>query len=255
MKLRYPAEAFALGIVLFSSGMKEAFSAGILTILAVVFGEFLKNLLENSVPDWSLKLCVAIGTGSVCASVFLVGFSVLGMEVDVYLWLMIVLMGFLCARHVLTAEIEAEYGELFWECAIGWGFWILLAGVREFFATGEIFGNMLIQPVFHSNAFFETYFGFITAALVLAFTNGILKNRCQNTESLLIVIPLALFMQPFEVESFGAAGGFIWSAIVPIILFLSVKKTLRFSRTGMAIRGLPAEMLSMGFIYMILSIY
>ena len=27
MKLRYPAEAFALGIILFSAGMKEAFAA------------------------------------------------------------------------------------------------------------------------------------------------------------------------------------------------------------------------------------
>ena len=32
MKLRYPAEAFALGIILFSAGMKEAFAAGILVI-------------------------------------------------------------------------------------------------------------------------------------------------------------------------------------------------------------------------------
>ena len=33
MKLRYPAEAFALGIILFSAGMKEAFAAGILVDL------------------------------------------------------------------------------------------------------------------------------------------------------------------------------------------------------------------------------
>ena len=50
MKLKYPAEAFALGIVLFSAGMKEAFAAGILVIAAVVFAEFLKNLLEPFVP-------------------------------------------------------------------------------------------------------------------------------------------------------------------------------------------------------------
>ena len=28
MKIKYPAEAFALGMVLFSAGMKEAFAAG-----------------------------------------------------------------------------------------------------------------------------------------------------------------------------------------------------------------------------------
>ncbi len=49
MKLRYPAEAFALGIVLFSAGMKEAFAAGILVIFTSVFAELLKNLLEKAV--------------------------------------------------------------------------------------------------------------------------------------------------------------------------------------------------------------
>ena len=58
MKLRYPAEAFALGIILFSAGMKEAFAAGILVIFTSVFAELLKNLLEKAVPAWSLQLCV-----------------------------------------------------------------------------------------------------------------------------------------------------------------------------------------------------
>ena len=43
MKQKYPAEAFALGIVLFSAGMREAFAAGILVILTVVFAEFLSR--------------------------------------------------------------------------------------------------------------------------------------------------------------------------------------------------------------------
>jgi len=58
MKIKYPAEAFALGMVLFSAGMKEAFAAGILVILAVVFAEVLRNLLESRIPRWSLMGCV-----------------------------------------------------------------------------------------------------------------------------------------------------------------------------------------------------
>ena len=82
MKLKYPAEAFALGIVLFSRNMKEAFAGGILVLLAVVFAEFLKNLLENWIPVWSLRLCVLMGTGAVTASAFLLGFTALGITVD-----------------------------------------------------------------------------------------------------------------------------------------------------------------------------
>ena len=77
------AEAFALGIVLFSAGMREAFAAGILVILTVVFAEFLKNLLEKcSLPDWSFRLCVYIAAGAVGASAFLLGFAGLGILLD-----------------------------------------------------------------------------------------------------------------------------------------------------------------------------
>ena len=62
MKLKYPAEAFALGVILFSAGMREAFAAGILVILSAVFAELLKNLLEKALPAWSLRLCVYIAS-------------------------------------------------------------------------------------------------------------------------------------------------------------------------------------------------
>ena len=52
MKLKYPAEAFALGIILFSAGMREAFAAGILVILSAVFAEFLKNRNGVSGSVW-----------------------------------------------------------------------------------------------------------------------------------------------------------------------------------------------------------
>ncbi len=225
MKLKYPAEAFALGIILFSAGMKEAFSAGILIILAVVFGEFLKNLLKPIVPMWSLKACVLIGTGSVSASAFLLGFSILiilavvfgeflknllkpivpmwslkacvligtgsvsasafllgfsalGIAVDTKTWVITFVIGLLAARHVLKEEIEGEYGDLFWECAIIWGFWILLAAVREFCAGGSIFGYTLLEAEFQSKKFLDMTFGFICAGLSLAFTNGFILGMC-----------------------------------------------------------------------------
>lgn len=255
MKLRYPAEAFAFGIVLFSAGMKEAFAAGILVILSVVFAEFLKNLLQDFVPDWSLKLCVFIGTGAVSASAFLLAFSYLGTSVTTGLWIMTVLLGLFTAKHVLAENVEAEYGELFWECAIAWGFWILLSIAREFFGSGMIFGNMILKTEMQSKVFLETIFGFLTAGMALAFTNGIIKKKITNTHSLLLVIPLAIFIRPFDMESFGEIVGLVWTILVPIILFISVKKTLKFARTGKAFRGLPVEMMAMGFIYMILSIY
>ena len=50
MKVKYPAEAFALSLILSSGTMKGAFLSGVLVLLAVVLAEFLKNLLEDSIP-------------------------------------------------------------------------------------------------------------------------------------------------------------------------------------------------------------
>lgn len=255
MKLKYPAEAFAFGMVLFSAGMKESFAAGILVILAVVFAEFLKNLLESFVPEWSLKLSVFIGTGSVAASAFLLGFKTLGLAFDTKLWIMTFVLGLLTAKFVLHNDLQAEYGELFFETAIVWGFWVLLGTVREMLSLGSIFGNMLFTADFVSKTFRETFFGFLTAGLVLACTNGVLKKKSTNTNGLLLVVPLAICIRPFSMVSFGEIVGMIWTIAVPVALFISVRKVLKFAKTGPAFRGLPVEMLAMGFIYMILSIY
>lgn len=255
MKLKYPAEAFALAIILFSASMKASFAAGILVILTVVFAEFLKNLLESFVPGWSLKSCVFIGTASVSASAFTLGFSELSIPVETETWLLAFIIGIFAAKHVLANQLEAEYGEIFWESGILWGFWVLLAVVREFLGTGKIFGNDIVQTAMQSKTFTEVFFGFLTAGLALAFTNGVLKKKCTAVNSLLLILPIVILARPFTMDSFGEIGGIIWTMVVPIIMFISVRRTLRFSRTGKAFRGLPAEMLSMGFIYMILSIY
>ena len=93
------------------------------------------------------------------------------------------------------------------------------------------------------------------AGLVLASVNGILKKDCKGMNSLFPVVPAMFLFHPFTVESFAGLPGTIWVIVVPILLFLSVKQTLKFARTGRFFRGLPVDMLAAGFIYMILSIY
>ncbi len=285
MKLRYPAEAFALGIVLFSAGMKEAFAAGILVIFTSVFAELLKNLLEKAVPTWSLKLCVYIASGSVCASAFLAGFAVLGTVLTTELWIMVFIVGLLCGKHALSGNTDGEYGELLLESAFVWGLWILftvfreflgmvfivgllcgkhaLSGntdgeygelllesafvwglwilftvFREFLGSGSIFGNTVFTAAFQSKAFLNTTFAFMEAGLVLASVNGILKKDCKGMNSLFPVVPAMFLFHPFTVESFAGIPGTIWVIAVPLLLFLSVKQTLKFARTGKFFRAL-----------------
>ncbi len=229
MKLKYPAEAFALGIVLFSAGMREAFAAGILVILSVVFAELLKNLLEKILPAWSLRLCVYIASGAVCASVFLVGFAALGTLLDTGVWVMTFVIGLLCAHQALRG---------LWESAIAWGFWILMAVAREFAAGGQIFGNTVLKLGFQSAAFGEVSFAFIAAGLVLAFTNGVLKKDCRGQNSFLAAVPAMLLLHPFTTRIFGEAAGLVLTIVIPVALFFSVKQTLKFSRVSKAYCGL-----------------
>lgn len=255
MKIKYPAEAFALAAVIFSTGMKTSFVAGILLILVAVFAEFLKNLLKPVIPDWSVKGCVLLGTASVCVGAFTLGFSALSIPLGTGKGVLAFVLGGFVARHVLTVDLEADYGELFFESGIMWGIWVVLGGIREFFGAGEVFGYEIGNTVMQSEAFQEMFFGFLTAGTALAFTNGILKKKSVTPHRLFWVLSVLLLAEPFAVGSVEEIAGFIWSVLAPAVLFLSVKRTLRFSRTGTAFRGLPVEMLSMGFIYMILSIY
>lgn len=258
MKIRYPAEAFALGIILFSSGMKESFTAGILLILSAVFAELLKDILTDFLPAWSLNLCVYIATGALSSAVFLLGFAYQGIALTTGTWILTFVLGLLCAYHVLRNTVESEYGELLFESALAWGFWILLAIVRELMGSGAIFGNTIWQSSIQSKTFLGSTFAFLTAGLVLAFTNGILKKTCLGHNSLFVMIPATVLIRPFTIASltgFAEYVGILWTILVPIALFLSVKQTLKFSQPGKSYRGLPTDMLAAGFIYMILSIY
>lgn len=255
MKVKYPAEAFALAIAIFSFGMKASFVAGCLVILAVVFAEFLKNLLEPHVPDWSLKSCVFLSTASLSAAAFNYGFETLGIAVEWQTWLLAFAIGMFAAKHVLMNQLEAEYGELCYESAVVWGFWLLLTVVKEFLGNGKVFGFYLGKATMQSSSFQEMYFGFLVAGLALAIANAVLKKKCSDVNSLLVVLPIITLARPFTVDKFDGIGGIIWTIVLPFIMLISVRKTLKFSRTMQSFRGLPVEMLSMGFIYMILSIY
>lgn len=255
MKLKYPAEAFALGIVLFSSGMREAFVSGILIILSVVFAEFLENLLVKFLPKWSLSLCLYLATGAVCSSAFLIGFTFLGTLLETQIWLMTFLIGLLSAYHVLSRKLETDYGDILLQSASIWGFWILLAIFREFMGSGMVFGNLILQADFQSKAFQEVTFAFLASGLALAFTNSLWKIDSPKLQALFIIVPAVILFRPFSMDSFGEIAETIWTILVPLVMFLSVKMTLRFSQFSKAYRGLPSDMLAAGFIYMILSIY
>ena len=167
----------------------------------------------------------------------------------------LVLIGLLAAKHVLMNELEADYGSLCYESALVWGFWILFAIGREFFATGGICGWPLMELEYKAASLQEPMFGFLAAGMALAFVNGILKKNQITAESFWVILPAILVTRPFTPARFGEAGGAVFAIAACLIMFFSVRKTLVFSRPGKAYRKMPVELISMGFIYMVLSVY
>jgi hypothetical protein len=99
--------------------------------------------------------------------------------------------------------------------------------------------------------------GFLLTGIGLAILNRIfnISGNLAMSESLLVIIPVVLAIQPFTVDSVSQSVSMIITIATALVLFYSVKKYLVFSRLSKDIKNLPVDMVSMGIIYMILSMF
>ena len=255
MKAKYPVEALALSMILFSTNMKDAFVAGALLLFAVTFAMFLKNLLIMRIPRWSSVCCVALLTATVCASVFQLGFYYLNMELSWINYLLTWVVGLLAAKHVLQNERMDSYGELFYEMAVGWAIFLVLSMCREFVSFGSIAGNHAADFEFTTKSFQKVMFGYLTAGMGVGFTNGILKTSFDRSSAFVIPFAVAVGYPPITLKTYPQAAVIVAGVFVTVVCLYSIQKRIAFSDTGKAYRKIPVQMLSLGFLYMILSIF
>lgn len=253
----FPAGAFALGIVLFSRDMREAFTAGILLIFASVLAFFLKNILCQLLPSWSVRGCLWIGAGSITAAAFELSFYALGLERTPVLFIMEAVIGLLAGEETYSGGESGDVNDLMWECSIVWALWIAVGTVREFMASGTVFLYPLTVLELASASFQKTMFAFVAAGVVLAVSCLILGKFCRGSCGLswLVVICAVIYNRPYNIELFGVTVGAVLSAAVTLIFFSSVKKQQEGTLRRKALSGIPAEMIAMGIIYMILGMY
>lgn len=255
MKLKIPAEAVALGVILFSANMQEAMIAGILLLSVTVLAEVVKNILKSVVPMWSWRACVCIASAACYAGAMELAFAVTGWEMDILLWVMTGITGLLTGYHVCVRDMESDYADILYEGALTWGAWIVVGILREFLGQGTVFGNQIADLSVQSASFQKPIFGFLAAGLILAFVCAVVKKSCNNTISFFVVIPAVYYFQPYTMNTLGGIAGIVFTGTIALVLFLSVLKVLEFSNISKYFRKLPAEMLAMGLIYMILSVY
>lgn len=258
MKTRYPMEAFALAMVAFSQNMRNAFIAGILILFITTVGLFIDKLFVNKIPKWSRISCNIVLLVALTYSIFqIVLIAILGHEIQDNDSILHIFLGLLIAKHIIDSESNTDYSRLLSEGAGAYATLLIISIIREFMAYGAVFGYEIVDIGFKSPGFSNVIVGFILTGIGIAILNRIF-NRDRHiikTESLLVIIPVILVIQPFTIDSISAPVSMAITIAIVLILFYSIRRYLVFSRLSKEVKNLPAEMMSMGIIYMILSMF
>jgi Na+-transporting NADH:ubiquinone oxidoreductase subunit NqrD len=258
MKARYPIEAFALAMVVFSQNMRNALITGILILFITTLGLVIDRIFGDKIPKWSRISCNIILMVALTYSIFqVVLLAILGFETQNTDYILHVFLGLLIAKYIIDVEGDPDYNRLFLEGAGAYAVLLIISVIREFMSAGAVFGFKIAELSFKSNGFSNVIMGFLLTGIGLAILNRIfnISGNLAMSESLLVIIPVVLAIQPFTVDSVSQSVSMIITIATALVLFYSVKKYLVFSRLSKDIKNLPVDMVSMGIIYMILSMF
>lgn len=257
MKVRYPMEAFALAMVIFSQNMRDALITGILILLITTLGLVLDRLIGRTLPKWSRYTCALILMVSLTYSLFQVVLKgVLGYEIESTTAVFHVFLGFLIAKQIIQSDPDTDYNRLLLEGAGAFAALLLISIIREFMSKGAIYGFEIAEFKNFSNGFSQAVMGFILAGIGLAILNGIFYKGEEgglNTESLFVIAPIVLLVQPFTIDGVSTWISMVITIVIVLALVYSIRKHLVFSRISKGIKQMPVELLSTGLVYMILA--
>lgn len=258
MKARYPMEAFALAMVVFSQNMRDALITGILIMFITTLGLVLDRLIGSKIPKWSRNSSIIILMVSVTHSLFqIVLIALLGYELQNVAYIYHIFLGILIAKHIIDADGQVDYNRLLFEGAGAYAILLIISIIREFMTIGAIYGYEIADFSYKSYGFSNVTMGFLLAGIGIAILNrGFYKNaKIIRSETLLVIIPVILVVQPFVIDSINSTVSMVVTIIIALLLFYSIRKYLVFSRISQEFLHMPIELLSIGMIYMILSMF
>lgn len=259
MKARYPMEAFALAMIVFSQNMKDALVTGILILFITTLGLVLDKLIGRSLPKWSRYTCTIILMVSLTYSLFqIVLIKVLGYKIE-NTYILHIFLGILIAKNILDSDGDTDYNRFLLEGAGAFASLLIISIIREFMAEGAIFGNELVKFKYLSNGFSQVVMGFILTGIALGILNRIFyKDEMIDkirSDSLFVIIPVVLVIQPFTIDSVSPIVSTVITIIIVLLLVYSVRRHLVFSRLSKEFKHMPVELLSTGMIYIILAMF
>jgi hypothetical protein len=118
MKARYPVEAYALAMVIFSQNMRIALITGILILFISTLGLVIDGLVKCNLPKWSRNSSIIILMVSLTFSLFqIVLVAVLGYKINDTASIFHIFLGILIAKHIINKADEIDYNSLLLEGA------------------------------------------------------------------------------------------------------------------------------------------
>ncbi|TAH69499.1 MAG: hypothetical protein EWM47_06885 [Anaerolineaceae bacterium] len=258
MKARYPTHTFALAMVVFSQNMRNAIIMGILILFVTILGLILDQLFGNKIPKWSRISCNIILMVALTYSIFQIALiAMLGYDIQNRDYILHIFLGLLIAKHIIDSDGNSDYNRLLLESAGAYATLLIISIIREFMAGGAIYGYEIADIGFKSIGFSNVIMGFILTGIGIAILNYIFykEKTIIKSNGLLVIIPVILVIEPFTIESLNPTVSKVITFAIVLLLFYSVRKYLIFSRLSKSIKHLSVELLSMGMIYMILSMF
>ena len=158
----------------------------------------------------------------------------------------------LIALYILQVDEDLDYNVFLWESSVAYLAMLIIGLVREFLSLGQISGLAVADLAFMTSGVQKMAIGLLFAGIAIASLNRIFKYSDLKSYGFLILIPLLLVEQPFILGSINENLSFLLSTVTALLLFISIRMDLIFSRTSKEWKGLPIEMVSMSFIYLIL---
>ena len=250
----YPMEAFALAMVLYSGGMKEAMLAGI----GLILGDVLLHVLQDNFRDKYQRAFSGMGI-LVTVAVLTYCWDMAGLPVDGKTLLgfgaMVLLLG---KQHddleKAGSDVVPDYNRILWADSVAYGFLVLLSMVREFMSGGSMFQVELTEWSILSHAYGSPMLALILAGIMLAATNAALKTEFKKDAALWVCIPTILLETPFVLNHVPEWLGTMIGVLFMLILYYTFRKKIFHPAVSKYFRGIPVELVTLGMMYMIFSI-
>ena len=246
MKVRYSVEAFALAMVLFTTGLEAALIAAAVVVAGTILGD---TLAEKMAPK-----AAAVVAGIVTAVLLIGGLSIAGLLELAAIGVEhigAILVAVLVAKHV-SEGVEGAEGNVLKENYVALIVMLVVAIVREVLADGSVFGYEVAEFTAMAGAYGKNPMGLVFAGLGMAAVAAIVKKEAAGC-SRCVAIGVAIITVASAALNGGDVVKAIISAAISVVFLVSVQKKMIFSTPGKSFAGFPVEVISLGFITMMLS--